>query len=222
MTSQVVLKQIARSGFVPVLTIDDASHATDLAAALLDGGATVVEVTLRTPASVEALTAISSDTRLTVGAGTVLTREHIDDALAAGARFIVSPGFNPDLADHCRELGVPFLPGVATASEIIRAAGAGAECVKFFPAEPLGGINAISALAAVFPDLRFVPTGGISAENMCRYLRQPSVAAVAGSWCASPELLSRQEWPEVTRRAAEALQIVDRARRTDGGISSGR
>jgi 2-dehydro-3-deoxyphosphogluconate aldolase/(4S)-4-hydroxy-2-oxoglutarate aldolase len=142
---------------------------------------------------------------LTVGAGTVLTPGQAERAVAAGARFVVSPGFDEEVVARCRELGVPVVPGIATATELMRALKAGIDTVKLFPAEPLGGLRTLRALAAPFPGTRFVPTGGIDADRMAAYLADPAVLAVGGSWLATPAHLERGDYDEIRRLTADAV-----------------
>jgi 2-dehydro-3-deoxyphosphogluconate aldolase/(4S)-4-hydroxy-2-oxoglutarate aldolase len=150
--------------------------------ALVAAGIRQAEVTLRTPASLSALRILAQTPGLLVGAGTVLDASQVDDAVDAGAAFVVSPGLADDVITRSRERGVPVIPGIATATELMRARVLGLRTVKFFPAEPLGGTPAVSALAAVFPDISFIPTGGIDRDRTARYLALPSVIAVGGSW----------------------------------------
>jgi len=168
----------------------------------------VAEVTFRTPKAGDALSSMAEDSDMIVGAGTVISSTQVDAAVTAGARFVVSPGYSDAVVTRCRELGVPVLPGVATASELIAAFEAGLTTVKFFPAEPLGGLPLLRALAAAFPEARFVPTGGISAANAASYLAEPVVLAVGGSWMVAKELISQKDWKRVTRLTAEAVQLA--------------
>jgi 2-dehydro-3-deoxyphosphogluconate aldolase/(4S)-4-hydroxy-2-oxoglutarate aldolase len=190
---------------VPVVVLEDAGGAAPLAAALLDGGLRCAEVTFRTAAAADAIRVMAERAELFVGAGTVLTPAQVDQAVAAGARFIVSPGFGPAVVKHCQELGVPVYPGVATATEIQMALDAGIETVKFFPAEQLGGVPMLKALAAPFRSVRFIPTGGVSTANVASYLAVPAVVAVGGTWMVAPDLLAAGDWAEVTRRTRAAL-----------------
>ena len=201
-----MLAAIEASRLVPVIVIEDAGAAPRLAEALVAGGLRVAEVTFRTAGAQAALAAIAADQRLLVGAGTVVRPEQVDQAVAAGARYIVSPGFSPAVVRRCQELGVPALPGVATATEIQTAVAAGVEVLKFFPAEPLGGVGMLKALAAPFPGVRFVPTGGIRAAQLADYLALPSVLAVGGSWMVAARLIEAGDWDEITRLTAEAVR----------------
>jgi 2-dehydro-3-deoxyphosphogluconate aldolase/(4S)-4-hydroxy-2-oxoglutarate aldolase len=190
---------------LPVLTVSSAATAGPLADALVAGGARCAEVTFRTPDAEQVLKTMAAHGGLTVGAGTVLTPEQVDRAVAAGARFVVSPGFDEDVVVRCRELGVPVVPGIASATELMRALRSGLDTVKLFPAEPLGGIPMLRALAAPFPQARFVPTGGIDAARLLAYLAVPAVLAVGGSWMATPAHLERGEYGEIRRLTAEAV-----------------
>lgn len=203
-----MLAAIEASRLVPVIVIEDAGAAPRLAEALVAGGLRVAEVTFRTAGAQAALAAIAADQRLLVGAGTVVRPEQVDQAVAAGARYIVSPGFSPAVVRRCQELGVPALPGVATATEIQTAVAAGVEVLKFFPAEPLGGVGMLKALAAPFPGVRFVPTGGIRAAQLADYLALPSVLAVGGSWMVAARLIEAGDWDEITRLTAEAVRLA--------------
>jgi 2-dehydro-3-deoxyphosphogluconate aldolase / (4S)-4-hydroxy-2-oxoglutarate aldolase len=191
----------AASRVIPIVVIADASNAADLGRALLDGGLRTAEVTLRTPAALDAIAALAK-TDLIVGAGTVVTAQQVDEAVAAGATYILSPGLSEEVVRRCQEVGVPVLPGIATATEVMRALELGVDLVKFFPAEQLGGPAGIRALAGPFPGLRFLPTGGITVDNLAAYLQWECVAAVGMSWVAPTDLIGRRDWAEITRRAA--------------------
>ncbi|BBH70335.1 ketohydroxyglutarate aldolase [Actinoplanes sp. OR16] len=167
---------------IPVVVLDDATRAADLGRALVGGGVPIAEVTLRTPAALDAIATMARNRDLLVGAGTVLTPDQATAAAQAGARFAVCPGLSRAVVERCRMLGLPVLPGVSTATEVLAALEIGLEAVKFFPAATSGGAPAVAALAAVFADVRFVPTGGITAANAGDYLALPSVLAVGGSW----------------------------------------
>jgi 2-dehydro-3-deoxyphosphogluconate aldolase/(4S)-4-hydroxy-2-oxoglutarate aldolase len=186
---------------IAVVTLGRAEDARPLAAALAAGGLRVIEVTLRTPAALAAIEAIAKHCPdVAVGAGTVLGPRDFASAADAGARFAVSPAFTARLAAAAQTSPLPWLPGVATPSEVIAALDAGYERLKFFPAEALGGPAALRALGAVFPSVRFCPTGGIDAKNALGYLALANVACVAGSWLAPAQVLARGDW-----RAVEAL-----------------
>ena len=203
-----VLSELGRRRLVPVITLDEARHARPLLAALTAGGLPCAEVTFRTPAAADGLRAMAaaaaaSGGEALIGAGSVLRPEQVDQALKAGARFIVTPGLSPAVLRACADQAVPVIPGVATATEICTALDLGITTVKLFPAEPLGGVDLISALRGPFPDVRFVPTGGIGAEQLPAYLACPAVAAVGGSWMASRNLIQQERFDEIAalRRA---------------------
>jgi 2-dehydro-3-deoxyphosphogluconate aldolase/(4S)-4-hydroxy-2-oxoglutarate aldolase len=196
-----------------VVVLDDAALAEPLATALRNGGLGCAEITFRTDAAAETIKIMAADPDLLVGAGTVLTPAQVDRAVEAGARFVVTPGFGPAVVGRCRTLGVPVFPGVATATEIQMALEAGVTTVKFFPAEQLGGVGMVRALAAPFRDVRFIPTGGVSAENLGSYLAEPAVVAVGGTWMVAPGLLAAGDWAEVTRRTQAAVGIARAAAR---------
>jgi 2-dehydro-3-deoxyphosphogluconate aldolase/(4S)-4-hydroxy-2-oxoglutarate aldolase len=200
-----IVDLLAQRRVVPVVVLQDPSGAKPLAEALTAGGLTVAEVTFRTSTATQTVAAMVEDPALIVGAGTVISADQVDTAVGAGARFVVSPGFSHAVVRRCHELVVP---GVATATELMAALDAGITIVKLFPAEPLGGISTLRSLAAVFPQVRFVPTGGISATNAATYLAEPSVLAVGGSWMVAPALLARNSWGDVTRLSAEAVALA--------------
>lgn len=205
MTDTDLASVLAGARVMPVLTVPCAATAGPLADALAAGGARCAEITLRTPDAEQVLKAMAAHGGLTVGAGTVLTPQQAERAVAAGARFVVSPGFDEEVVAACCELGVPVVPGVASATELMRALRAGLDTVKFFPAEPLGGTPMLRALAAPFPQARFVPTGGIDAARLPDYLAVPAVLAVGGSWMATAAHLQREEYGEIRRLTAEAV-----------------
>lgn len=188
------LAELTASRVLPLVVLDDASTAQPVGEALSAGGIHIVELAFRTPEAVAALRAMASNPALCVGAGTVLDVEQVDRAVEAGARFVVTPGLSAPVVNRCRELDVPVFPGVATASEIIEAVGLGLDVLKFFPAEALGGLRMISALAGPFPDTRFIPTGGVTAESVPAYLAHPSVLAVGGSWMVPGDLVTTRQW----------------------------
>jgi len=202
----VSFEELTKRPIIPVIVIDDAKDAVPLAEALLEGGVDVIEITFRTAAAAEAITAIAKAVpKMLVGAGTVVTPDQVDAAVEAGAAFIVSPGFSAPVVQRCLERGVPVFPGVATASDVMAAIQEGLDVVKFFPAEPLGGVKMISALAAPFPSMRFIPTGGITADLLATYLAHPAVAAVGGSWMVAPKLIAGGNWAEITSLTAQAV-----------------
>ena len=196
---------------VPVAVIDDAASAEALGQALVAGGIDIIEVTLRTEAGLKALGALSSTAAMRVGAGTVLSPAQVDAAIDAGATFLVSPGLSVPVVERAMERGIPIIPGVATPSDLMTAYNLGLSVVKFFPAGVLGGPPAIRALAAPFPDMRFVPTGGIGPSNAADYLALPSVLAIGGSWMVERALIAAGRWDEITTRSAEAVRLVAEA-----------
>lgn len=189
---------------LPVLTMADTERAVGTARALAAGGLRVIELTLRTEAALETIAAIVAEVPdVVVGAGTVRSAADLDGAARAGARFAVSPGHAPALLAAARASELPFVPGVATASEAMAAAEAGFTTLKLFPAETCGGLDLLRALAAPLPDLRFCPTGGIRADTFRAYLALPNVICVGGSWLTPPELVDAGHWDTITRRAKE-------------------
>ncbi|WJK40316.1 bifunctional 4-hydroxy-2-oxoglutarate aldolase/2-dehydro-3-deoxy-phosphogluconate aldolase [Solwaraspora sp. WMMA2056] len=209
-----VTSVIGAGRIVPVVVLADPTGAAPLAEALAAGGLRTAEVTFRTPAAADAIAAMATRTDLVVGAGTVLTAEQVDRAVDAGARFVVSPGFGPAVVRRCQQRGVPVFPGVASATEIQMALDAGLDTVKFFPAEQLGGIGMVAALAAPFRSVRFIPTGGVTTGNLAGYLAHPAVLAVGGTWMVAPRLLAAGDWAEVTRLTAAAVAAARAATRS--------
>ncbi len=199
---------LARVRLIPVITIHDAAQAEPLAEALKAGGLPCAEVTLRTDAAEEAIRIISQDPDMLVGAGTVLSQDQAERAIAAGSGFIVTPGFSGKVVRACQDRSVPVIPGAVTATEIGTALDAGLRVVKFFPAATMGGLAALRALAGPFPMMRFVPTGGVTAGNMSEYLGLSCVLAVGGSWVVAADLLASGNYAEVTRRAGEAVSLA--------------
>lgn len=193
---------------IPVLIVEDAAGAAPLARALAEGGLRVVELTLRTPAALEAMRVMQDAAPgLVVGMGTVRTGEDARRAAGAGAAFLVSPGLTPRLAGAMLDTGLPCLPGVATAGEAMAAVEAGFAALKFFPAEPAGGIAYLKALAGPLPDIRFCPTGGISRERAADYLALKNVACCGGSWIATSEQVAAGDWRTITENARFAASL---------------
>jgi 2-dehydro-3-deoxyphosphogluconate aldolase/(4S)-4-hydroxy-2-oxoglutarate aldolase len=204
-----VLDAVGITRVVPVVVVDGPDDAVAVTRALVAGGLPVAEITFRTAGARDAVAAVADQLPdVLVGAGTVLNVRQVDDAVAAGARFLVSPGLSRAVVERAHEHGVPIVPGVATPTEIIAALDLGLDVVKLFPAGVIGGVAAVKALAAPFPDLRFVPTGGISAASASEYLAQRSVLAVGGSWMVDRALVAAGDWAEVTRRTAEAVTLA--------------
>ncbi|MBU2089607.1 MAG: bifunctional 4-hydroxy-2-oxoglutarate aldolase/2-dehydro-3-deoxy-phosphogluconate aldolase [Alphaproteobacteria bacterium] len=203
MTLETLLKGVP---VIPVLAIRDLAQAVPLARALVAGGLPVLEITLRTPAALEAIRAIKGEVEgALVGVGTVLRPDDLDRAAAAGAVFAVSPGLTEDLARAALAGPLPLLPGTATASEMMRARELGFTAVKFFPAAQAGGPAALKAVAPVLPEMRFCPTGGVSAANMAEYLALPNVFCVGGSWVAPDAAIAAGDWQAITVLASEAV-----------------
>ena len=201
-----VIDEISKIGIVPVIALDDAKDAEPLARALCGGGLPCAEVTFRTGAAEEAIRTMAERfPEMLVGAGTVLTTEQADRAVAAGARFIVSPGLNPRVVRHCMDRGIPVIPGTATPSDVEAALELGLDVVKFFPAEASGGVGMIRALSAPYANVRFLPTGGVSADNLRDYLDCPNVIACGGTWMVQKELIAAGRFDEIEARTREAV-----------------
>jgi 2-dehydro-3-deoxyphosphogluconate aldolase / (4S)-4-hydroxy-2-oxoglutarate aldolase len=207
-----VLEQICVGGVVPVVVISDPASAQPLGDALIAGGLPVAEITLRTAGALEAMHTLASNPALLVGAGTVIRAAQVDLALEAGARFVVTPGFSASVVDRCRKVGMPVVPGISTPTDIIAALEYGIDLLKFFPAEPAGGVAMLRALSAPFPEVRFIPTGGVSAANIASYLGVKSVVAVGGSWMVAAELISSGDFDGISRLSAEAVALATEAR----------
>ena len=208
-----VLEQIQKTGIIPVVVLDDAKDAEPLAKALCDGGLPCAEVTFRTEAAEECIRIMSEKfPEMFVGAGTILTTGQVDRAVAAGAKFIVSPGLNPRIVKYCVEKGIVITPGCANASDMEQTLENGLEVVKFFPAEPAGGLNMIKALAAPYVGLKFMPTGGISPKNVRDYLAYNRIIACGGSWMVKNDLVKAGDFAAITELAKECVQIVKESR----------
>lgn len=198
---------VAKLRIIPVVVIDDAATAPALGDALAGGGLPVAEVTFRTPAAGDAIRALADRGDIVVGAGTVLTTDQVDRAVQAGATYIVSPGLSRAVVERARELGAVALPGAVTATEVQHALELGLDTVKFFPAATSGGPAAIKALAAPFGGVRFVPTGGVSPQNLHSYLSVPSVMAVGGSWMVPRRLIAERAIQPLTDLVREAVAL---------------
>jgi 2-dehydro-3-deoxyphosphogluconate aldolase/(4S)-4-hydroxy-2-oxoglutarate aldolase len=210
-SSDAVLETLAAHRLVPVVVVDGAEQGARLADALVAGGLPVAEITLRTAGGLDAIRAVAANQPdVIVGAGTVTTASQVDDVVAAGARFIVSPGLSEAVVRRAQEHGIPVLPGVATPTEIMAALDLGVEVVKLFPASVVGGPSAIKAFAAPFPQLRFVPTGGVNADNLGDYLGLKPVLAVGGSWMVEKSLVTAGDWDEITRRTRDAVALTQK------------
>jgi 2-dehydro-3-deoxyphosphogluconate aldolase/(4S)-4-hydroxy-2-oxoglutarate aldolase len=210
-SSDTVLETLAAHRLVPVVVVDGAEQGARLADALVAGGLPVAEITLRTAGGLDAIRAVAANQPdVIVGAGTVTTASQVDDVVAAGARFVVSPGLSEAVVRRAQEQGIPVLPGVATPTEIMAALDLGVEVVKLFPASVVGGPSAIKAFAAPFPQLRFVPTGGVNADNLGDYLGLKPVLAVGGSWMVEKSLVMAGDWDEITRRTRDAVALTQK------------
>lgn len=204
-----ILETLGKLALVPVVKIHDAKDAPKLGKALLDGGLPCAEITFRTEVAEESIKTITSTfPEIITGAGTVLTADQAERAVEAGARFIVSPGFNPRVVDWCLDHEVPVTPGVATPTEIDMALDKGLNILKFFPAQAMGGIATLKAIAAPYSSVKFIPTGGINATNLADYLKLPFVHACGGSWIVKADLIAAGNFVEVTRLTQEAMVIV--------------
>ena len=208
-----VLEKIQEIGIVPVVVLDDAKDAAPLAEALCEGGLPCAEVTFRTAAAEESIRIMSEQfPEMLVGAGTVLTTEQVDRAVAAGAKFIVSPGMNPRIVKYCVEKGILITPGCANPSDIEQALENGLDVVKFFPAEPAGGLKMIKAMAAPYVGVKFMPTGGINQNNVRDYLAYDRILACGGSWMVKGDMVAAGEFDKIKELAAEAVEIVKESR----------
>ena len=210
----VVLQLMKKSGVIPVVVLDDTAQALPTANALLVGGVSVMEITFRTAAAASSIKAVSeSCPEMLVGAGTVVTLEQCKQALECGAKFIVSPGFDPEVVSWCVERNIPITPGCVTPTEIMTAMKLGLNVVKFFPAGVYGGLKAMKALAAPFGGVKFIPTGGVDAKNLKEYLEAPFVHAVGGSWLCPKKEIAAGNFDAVTALCREASEIVKEVRR---------
>lgn len=204
-----ICEKLYRIGIVPVIAIDDAKDAKPLAKALIDGGLPAAEVTFRTDAAEEAIKIISAEyPEMLVGAGTVLNREQADRAKAAGAKFIVSPGFNRSNVEYIQSIGVPVVPGTATPGEVEQAMELGLDAVKFFPAEQNGGIAKIKAMAAPYTKMHFMPTGGVNKNNLNDYLSFGKVFCAGGSWMVKKDLIAAGRFDEIEKMTREAVEVM--------------
>jgi 2-dehydro-3-deoxyphosphogluconate aldolase/(4S)-4-hydroxy-2-oxoglutarate aldolase len=206
-------QQFYKIGIIPVLEIDSIERAQPLAEALQAGGLPVAEITLRTDAAMESIRAIARNAvDVIVGAGTVINRQQAKAAVEAGAQFLVCPGMVEDVVDWARTNQIPVLAGAITPTEMIRGINLGLNLLKFFPAEASGGLRAIKAMADPFPELRFIPTGGVAPENLAPYLQNEKVHAVGGSWMAKRQMIADGNFQEITRLAKEASNLVRQIR----------
>ena len=215
------IKELYRIGIVPVVALEDAADALPLGAALKKGGVSAIEVTFRTAAAADAIRLLTREMpELLVGAGTVLTKEQADAAIEAGAKFIVSPGFQPELVSYVLSKGVPMCPGTATPGEMEQAMALGLSAVKFFPAEQNGGAPMLKALSAPYRDLLFMPTGGVKLENLRTYLALDQVFACGGTWLATKDDIKTKAFDKITARTREAVKTMLNFRIKHVGINS--
>ena len=204
-----VVKRLRDARIVPVITIDDPANAVPLARALAAGGLACVEITFRTAAAAESIERISGEvSEMFVGAGTVLTPSQAAAARSAGARFIVAPGFGPRVVEHCQTHGIPVFPGIATPTEIDAALEIGLRTLKFFPAEPMGGLAYLKAVAAPYVEVRFLPTGGINAANVASYRAFSRVVACGGSWMAPAEWIAAGQFDRIREESRRAVEVA--------------
>ena len=204
-----ISEQFKDFGVVPVVVLNDAKDALPLAQALCDGGLACAEVTFRTDAAEESIRLMTEKyPEMLVGAGTVLTIEQVDRAVAAGAKFIVSPGFDPEIVDYCLEKDIPVFPGCITPSEVAQAVKRGLKVLKFFPAEQAGGVAMIKAMAAPYTMVKFMPTGGISTKNLRTYLECDKIVCCGGSWMVKGDLIKAGEFDKIREMTKEAVELA--------------
>lgn len=208
-----IMVQIEKTGVIPVVVINDVEDAEPLAQALCEGGLPCAEVTFRTAAAEESIRKMTDIyPNMLIGAGTVLTTEQVDRAVVAGAKFIVSPGFDPEVVDYCILKQIPVFPGCITPSEVAHAVKRGLKVVKFFPAAQFGGVSTIQALAAPYVGLKFMPTGGVNAKNLADYLQCKSIIACGGSWMVKSDLIKAGEFEKIKDMTKEAVSLVNEIR----------
>ena len=208
-----ILDELMAFGVVPVVVLNRAEDAKPLAEALVKGGLKCAEVTFRTAAAAESIKIMTENfPEMLVGAGTVLSTEQVDQAVNAGAKFIVSPGFDPEVVDYCLEKKIPVLPGVVTPSEVAQGYKRGLKILKFFPAEQAGGLAMIKAMAAPYTTIKFMPTGGINADNMKNYLEFNKIAACGGSWMVKGSLIDEGNFEKIEELTREAVSLVKKIR----------
>ena len=208
-----IIEELSGYGVVPVVVLNRAEDAKPLAEALCKGGLPCAEVTFRTEAAEESIRIMSENfPQMLVGAGTVLTIGQVDRAVGAGAKFIVSPGFDPEIVDYCIEKKIPVLPGCITPSEVAQGVKRGLKVLKFFPAEQAGGVAMIKAMAAPYTTVKFMPTGGISAKNLEEYLSVPKIVACGGSWMEKGDLIDSGQFDKIEEMTREAVDLVHKIR----------
>ncbi len=217
-----MIEKLSLAGIVPVIKVEDAADAVPLCRALSNGGLPVAEITFRSTAAEEAIRLVHRELPdVLLGAGTVLTTEQADRAVAAGAAYIVSPGLNPEVVKHCINSGVPVIPGCANPSDIEIALSLGLKTVKFFPAEALGGLPLIQAMSAPYSDVRFLPTGGIGEQNLLSYLAFPKVVACGGSWMVEQKAIAAKDWKRIESLTRAAVTLMLGLEVKHIGINSG-
>lgn len=205
-----ILQQFEKMRVVPVVAIQNAEDSMQLADALIEGGLPCAEITFRTTAAVDAMRIMAKRSDILVGAGTVLKVDQVNAAVDVGARFIVSPGFNPKVVGYCVENNITVTPGICTPSDIEAALEFGLEALKFFPAEAFGGLKTLKAMSGPYTTVKFVPTGGITPNNLLEYLQFPKVLACGGTWIAKSALISEGKFDEIMNNAREAVEIVNK------------
>jgi 2-dehydro-3-deoxyphosphogluconate aldolase/(4S)-4-hydroxy-2-oxoglutarate aldolase len=209
-----IFEEFHSIGIIPVLEIDSVQHAKPLAESLLAGGLAIAEVTLRTDAAIDSIRVMTDEVEnIMVGAGTVINREQAESARDAGAQFLVSPGMVEEVIVWAQENQIPILAGAVTPTEMIRGINLGLDILKFFPAETMGGLKAIKSISDPFPQLSFIPTGGIRPENLTEYLQMKKIHAVGGSWMAKLQTIADGKFDEITRMSKVASDIVKQVRR---------
>ncbi len=217
-----ILQRIHLCGLVPVIKVADASDAVPLCRALLAGGIDIAEITFRSSAAAEAIALVSDALPdMLTGAGTVHNVRQAEEAVEAGAKFVVSPGLNPDVVRYCQRIGVPVLPGVSSPSDLEAALELGLDTVKFFPAENLGGLAAIKAISAAYGDMCFMPTGGINENNLGEYVRNPRILACGGSWMVPDALVAAKDWEGITNLTKKAILRLHQFELAHIGINTG-
>ena len=210
-----ILKQFEKMRVVPVVAIQNAEDSMQLADALTEGGLPCAEITFRTAAAIDAMRIMAQRGDILVGAGTVLKVDQVKAAVDVGARFMVAPGFNPKVVEYCVENHITITPGICTPSDIEAALDFGLEVLKFFPAEAFGGLKTLKAMCGPYTTVKFIPTGGISPDNLLDYLQFPKVLACGGTWIAKSALISEGKFDEIINNAREAAGIVKKLKRSD-------
>lgn len=217
-----MLEKLSLAGIVPVIKVEDANDAVPLCKALSDGGLPVAEITFRSAAAEEAIRRVHQELPdVILGAGTVLTTDQVDRAVAAGATYIVSPGLNPEVVKHCQQVGVPVVPGCANPSDIEVALSLGLKTVKFFPAEALGGLPLIKAMSAPYGDVTFLPTGGVGENNLLEYLSFPKIIACGGSWMVDKNSIAEKDWKRIETLTRSAVSLMLGLHVAHIGVNSG-